>query len=253
MNPGAGRVVVGYDGSPWSELALRWASDQAWATGRPLTVVHVGRAKELAALGQATAQARFPRLHVDAVRMTGDPRTALLELAAADGLLVVGTRGHGRVASLLLGSVSSAVVRHAVGPLAVVRQPRPGAGVLVATDEAGDVTAAVAAAYDEATWRHEPVTVVHCTWDGALAHVGWDDVHSPGRAQDQVELLMADLRTSWPEVVGRARIVRGDPVACLSDLSRRHDLVVVGRAPDGGPGMAPAVAEHAHATTLVVM
>ena len=57
---------------------------------------------------------------------TGDPAEAICAYAEEIGarLITVGTRGHGTVASLLLGSVSQAVMRHAPCPVLVVRDPR---------------------------------------------------------------------------------------------------------------------------------
>jgi nucleotide-binding universal stress UspA family protein len=52
------------------------------------------------------------------------PAEALVDLSADAELLVVGSRGHGGFGELLLGSVSNAVVLHAVCPVVVVPSPR---------------------------------------------------------------------------------------------------------------------------------
>lgn len=56
----------------------------------------------------------------------GRPVTVLLDAAADAELLVVGSRGHGGFAGMLLGSVGEHVVAHAPCAVVVVRQPRTG-------------------------------------------------------------------------------------------------------------------------------
>jgi nucleotide-binding universal stress UspA family protein len=55
---------------------------------------------------------------------TGDPRQVLVDLSDDVDLVVVGSRGHGQVAGLLLGSVGQHVVTHAHCPVTVVRDAR---------------------------------------------------------------------------------------------------------------------------------
>jgi nucleotide-binding universal stress UspA family protein len=257
----AAPVVVAYDGSPSAGHALRWGSDEARLQGRPLTLVHVtphrARGERVLRTAYDEVLARFPGQDVELVVRGGDPRRVLPDVAGIESLLIVGTRGWGHVKSLLLGSVSSALVRTAPGPVVVAHAPAcPRLGVLVATDHDADLTAAVEAAFREASWRHLDVTVVHCTWDGSIAHVGWD-VARPGdagemRARAALSTLVGDLRVKFPDVRSHGELLRGDPVACIADLSRRHDLVVVGRPVGGAPRSALAVVEHAHSTVLVV-
>lgn len=136
----AGRIVVGVDGSPCSEAALRWAAREAAAHGSSLELVNcvpvrsgvVATAtsfagsqsdvalEELVALARAEAESAGRSVAVTTAVASGDPAQALVEIARSAELLVVGTRGHGPLVGALLGSVSQAVVRQAPCTVVVV-------------------------------------------------------------------------------------------------------------------------------------
>ena len=140
---GPGRIVVGVDGSPASEEALRWALGQARLTGQPVDAVTswsmpvtfgeaAGALMSIDWQGEATrtlestvAKAVEPpdadRVSQRAVQ--GHPAQVLLDAAADAALLVVGSRGLGGVRGMLLGSVSQHVVARAACPVVVVRAP----------------------------------------------------------------------------------------------------------------------------------
>jgi nucleotide-binding universal stress UspA family protein len=135
-----GRIVVGVDGSPSSVAALTWAVRQAgrtgcvvdaicawqypvsygWAYSEPDPQISVLASESLE---KAVAQARQAdegvevRLHV----IEQSPAQALLAAAEGAELLVVGSRGHGGFAGMLLGSVSQHCVQHAPCPVLVMR------------------------------------------------------------------------------------------------------------------------------------
>jgi nucleotide-binding universal stress UspA family protein len=138
-----GRIVVGVDGSETSRRALRWALDEAKLRGDDLTAVNAWHypyagATELAAMVQAvppeTAQAEARGIleaaarevaqpgdpEADLVTVCGGPASVLVEQAKGADLLVVGSRGLGGFAGLLLGSVSHQVTHHAPCPVVVV-------------------------------------------------------------------------------------------------------------------------------------
>ena len=73
-----------------------------------------------------TLRGEFPELTITSETVLAEPVSALLERTATSQLTVLGTRGHGRVASTLLGSVSRAVLQRAEGPVMVVPAPVPG-------------------------------------------------------------------------------------------------------------------------------
>jgi nucleotide-binding universal stress UspA family protein len=141
-----GRIVVGVDGSPSSEEALRWGLAQSALTGQPVhaviswefpvdygvapmgdfdweansAAVLSGTVQKVLAEVRPEGPADEVEQHVD----RGHPARVLLEAAASAALLVVGSRGHGGFTGMLLGSVSQHVVAHAACPVVVVHRPR---------------------------------------------------------------------------------------------------------------------------------
>lgn len=150
---GDGPVWVGLDGSPSSEDALAFALEEASVRGADLFAVHswsnepsdgflraypieVDRSRfeqeRLLLAEQMSGWAeKYPDVTVTPVVLRGRPAATLLrhlsEAAPQNrpALVVVGTRGHGGFAGLLLGSTSQALIAHATCPIAVVR---PSAG-----------------------------------------------------------------------------------------------------------------------------
>jgi nucleotide-binding universal stress UspA family protein len=137
-------VVVGVDGSPESQTALHWAAEHARCHAVPLEVVHAWpvaetQPAEVDELFRVTAQRDQHRRDIEGlvdsavdplqradvtVRFfDGNAVAVLLEAAEAASLLVVGSRGQGGIARLLLGSTSAACLLHAACNVAVVPQP----------------------------------------------------------------------------------------------------------------------------------
>jgi len=141
------RIVVGVDGSPGSDTALRWALKLAQESGARLEAVAAWElsygwidgywpdverwSKEAAAaaaemLDKAIASATHDRPeYAETIRtvVEGPPARVLLDRSQGADLLVVGSRGRGGFSGLLLGSVSQQCVHHAKVPVAVVPQP----------------------------------------------------------------------------------------------------------------------------------
>ncbi|MFE2914854.1 universal stress protein [Kitasatospora indigofera] len=140
VTPAGRRIVVGVDGSPASEQALRWAVGQARLTGDPVDAVICwalptvyGRApmsvdRELGrAAGKVLDQVvdhALGGVRAAEVRTTAVPGNAaevLVDRSQGAGLLVVGNRGRGGFGAALLGSVSQYCAQHAPCPVAVIR------------------------------------------------------------------------------------------------------------------------------------
>lgn len=134
-------IVVGVDSSPECEPALGYAFEQARLRGASVRAIHAWQlpvhayAPEIAidmdevVLGQRQVVAekllswreKFPGVTVLEEAPCMHPATALIEASGSAELVVVGSRGMGAVGSLMLGSVSRAVLHHAHSPVAVVR------------------------------------------------------------------------------------------------------------------------------------
>ena len=139
-----GGVLVGHDGSACAQEALRWAAGLAaradldlhvvrawgmttaprpatWEPGYvpPLTDFEQAVLTELQ--GCVTEAGLDPAVRVHAHVLHRPPAKGLIEAAEGADLLVVGARGRGGFAGLLLGSVSDQCVRHAPCPVTVVR------------------------------------------------------------------------------------------------------------------------------------
>ena len=134
------RIVVGVDGSPPSRLALQWAARLAQALGARIEATTAWEYPQTygspvdpswrpdldadkilqTTLDEVFGPQRPPTL--DAIVLHGPPRTVLLNASEGAEMLVVGSRGHGGFAGLLLGSVSSACAEHAHCPVLVVHE-----------------------------------------------------------------------------------------------------------------------------------
>ncbi len=260
--PAPGTIVVAYDGSHHADQALRWGAEQANREQRTLTIVHVvgpatlefGSLSVVHALpddmreairesgwalthgARARVLESYPDLDVDTVLGEGDPRQILTVLSVDATCLVIGSRGRGRVASLLLGSVSVAVARHASCPVVVVRPYNPGKvrrGILVGTDVEAHSRPTLEFAYRQASLWDLPLTVLYCVPDltGSDLGVGAVDDDRPGLDEHRCALAesVAGLAEKFPDVHVRLRIGHGSAELCLIGASPTQDLVVVGR------------------------
>ncbi len=140
VRSGAGsRIVVGIDGSPSATRALEYAAHEAARAGALLFVVCVygmppsgttltlpiglleDDAESVLRQGLEHVGEITPGVVAKGEAVLGSPGRVLVDMSETASALVVGTRGHGHLAGMLLGSVSEYVVHHAACTTTVVR------------------------------------------------------------------------------------------------------------------------------------
>jgi nucleotide-binding universal stress UspA family protein len=137
-----GGIVVGVDGSPGSLAAFRWALHEASSRGLQVHAVTawefplestfgamatvgdfhpVVAAEEILAAALAAAGIAADDHRATTTPVEGFPAEVLMQRAAGAELLVVGSRGYGKIFGALLGSVSQYVAAHAACPVVVIK------------------------------------------------------------------------------------------------------------------------------------
>ncbi|MCX5403267.1 universal stress protein [Streptomyces sp. NBC_00335] len=273
-------VLAAVDGSEHSLRTLDWALDTARTRGADLHVAHVRpEALRVHAPGEALVPPhdRDTDPVLDAVRARlagredlppvtyvsrdGTPSATLTELAAGAQLLVMGSRGLGGFASLLLGSNSRVCAAQSPCPVVVVPHTArlvtqeagaraPGGERRVVLGLAPDETAedVVDFAFAEARRRGAVLQVVstHLVPLSSLTLVGSlvaerGGGYPPGTAggeatetarelaENQRTRLQPYLTRHYPDVTVEAVVAPGDPAGRLVTASQRADLIVVGR------------------------
>jgi nucleotide-binding universal stress UspA family protein len=280
-------IVAATDGSEESLRAVDWAAREAVLRGAPLRVVSAaapvrrtvgghemsrgedpvaataGRYRDQA-LATATERAAqmAPGLLVDADTLDGLPGEAVTEAGSGALMLVVGSRGGGGFAALVLGSVSRYVATHAACPVVVVREAASSARGQVGIG-VGDLenSASLTFAFEEAALRQAGLIAVR-SWhfpDADISRAGSafaeaEDSAVEAETARRLEQLLDDWRAKYPDVPVSQEVVHGHPGRALADLSARADLVVLGRRSEHhGPGsVIHAVLNHAHGTVVAV-
>ena len=257
-----GALVVGVDGSPGSEAALEWATDEATRRSLPLHLVHATNVDYLVAASMLSpsdvtatpdelvedAMARVlagsPGLKVRAEASTQSAARALVERSAGAEEVVVGSHGKGPVRGAL-GSVSLQVAMHARCPVVVVRGHEPGVAdgpVVVGVDGSALSSEAVGYAFEQASLRGVPLAVVYAWWIEFIEGVV---VTTPGTPQwheirERQRLTVAESLAGWrekyPDVEVEVHLEHGRPADALVANSERACLVVVGARGRGGFG-----------------
>ncbi|WP_028814971.1 universal stress protein [Streptomyces flavidovirens] len=284
-------VVVGVDGSPSALVAVEAAAQEARMRGAKLHVVHAfiwlamhvppggsplgpptGGVREtverLLAEAVERALVAAPGVLADQAVIGGEAVTALEAESRTAQLMVVGHRGSGGFAGLLLGSTSLHLASHSHCPVMVVRDRLAEDGpVLLAVDGTPQSRGAVAFAFEEASLRGADMVALH-VWGT------WSD-HGDARPADLVDLTgdvetlqaqeerlldesLSGHRKEHPEVTAHTRVLRGRTRPTLIEASRDAQLMVVGARGRGGftglllGSVSQAVLHHAHCPVTVV-
>lgn len=251
-------LVVGVDGSDSALRALDWATDEAALHGLPLQVVHASAwerfegtaqgperpveqviAEGIAGSAAEQARCRNPDIAVAAEVVADDAVTALLRACHYASALVLGSRGRGEIAGLLLGSVGLAVAARARCPVIVVRGDAAGVAgthrcVLLGVGDAEKGSEAVRFAFQEAEARRCPLKAVRA-WR-CPAHERTEAPLLAGQAQSyherqaaaQLDAALAEAAGAHPDVKVRRTTVEGPTHKVLVHRAAAADLLVVG-------------------------
>lgn len=281
-------VLVGVDGSAIALDAVRVAAREAAGRQRPLRVVHAfiwplmnmpldpapgapadGGLRNQAekALAEAVAEAGkvAPEVPVTGAVVDGAPVPVLLDEARDAALVVLGNRGLGGFAGLLIGSVTVQVSARAQCPVLVVRgEPHADGPVVVGVDGSELSTEAIGFAFEEASRRGTELVAVHA-WlyptpvgPGDILPLVYD-LDAYGAEEERV---LAESLAGWagryPDVTVHQRLVRGSAARILVEESQSAQLVVVGAHGRGALGglllgsVSHAVLHHTHCPLAIV-
>ncbi len=258
-------IVAGVDTSPGSLAAAHYAASLAVRRGTSLTLIHVyesffhGYGPLMVAASYATIDAQvrdaakvalanmatelrtaYPGLSIEAQLRDGFAAQVLISESQDALATVVGSRGLGGFAELMVGSVSAQVATHGHGPIIVVRPaPAPDGPVLVGYDGSDAAAAALDFAAHEAISRGVRLVVANVYWEKPWGF-GPEPVEDPkitaerqahDLVKDGLELLLED----HPELQGEALLLHSlNPEHSLVEESAKASLTVVGCRGRGG-------------------
>ncbi|MFI6494441.1 universal stress protein [Streptomyces sp. NPDC050564] len=236
-------LVVGIDGSEASLEAVDWAAEEAVRHGVPLHLVHAvvpdHEASDLIAAASERARKSAPTVRLSSEVLREDAASELVSKGRNAFALVLGSRGLGDLAGLLLGSVGLAVAARADCPFVVVRggseyrNARFGNVVVGVEDGEGNGTA-VQFAFREAHVRRCRLVAVHA-WNVPFG--------APSEPPPPSEYAMEALRRSptqvldgalrgpterYPNVSVSRQVIEGPIRQALLEAAAGADLLVVG-------------------------
>jgi nucleotide-binding universal stress UspA family protein len=249
-----GAVVVGYNGKDHSRAALAWGAGEAARLQAPLLVLFAANypgmtvepgpglfhrepgaleaAEEVTARGVAEALEAHPALWVAGATEVAGPTRALVEASDRAAMVVLGSRGYGRIAGTLLGSVAFAVAARARCPVIIAKDESlqravgPKHRVVAGTDGSPEGTAAVDFAADRAARATAVLEIVTCTGGHQVQDVNEHDLRSSATL---IAASAADrAHVTHPELTVRTRIEDCPAEVTLVDASADAGLVVVG-------------------------
>lgn len=281
----AGKIVVAVDGSPSATAAVEWAADDAVRKEAALKIVHVREVwahdfpfhqvpgfneslsehcEGVVAAAADSVRERIPGIDVTTALLTGAVIEQLTNESTGADEVVLGSRGMGGFAGLVLGSVGLGVAGHAAGPVVIVRglQQTVHDEIVVGFDGSAHSDVALEYAFDQARLRGARLRVVYAWQMAALSPfaIGYTDVIGEAfRSESEAaQQRLAPWRLKYPEVEVVDSPVCGHPIPALSDASRQADLVVLGSRGRGAFGSAVlgsvshGVLHRAHCPVAVV-
>jgi len=254
-------VLVGVDCSTAARAAVAAGTEEARLRSAPLRLLTVtdwpvrdvsvgGHAPDAIDLVRGGAEIQLRNLAADAADVLGadrvswsvedgDPVTALVEAAADAQLLVLGSRGIGGVAGLLVGSTTSAVVTATPCPIVVLPDEtavvvRGRSSVVVGVEGRPEDEDVMAFAVAEALARRTELVAVHA-WQDAVLEAAFRSmgplVDWAGVVADE-ERLLSEALAGWaekePALVVREVVVRERAAAALLATAMTAQLLVVG-------------------------
>ncbi|WP_372351280.1 universal stress protein [Streptomyces sp. KL116D] len=284
------RIVVGVDESRESAVAARWAACEARCRDAPLHLLHAWAwspdpptgttggtgQRQRAARAVAAAAERLvdvvPAGYATTRTVQGPATSALLKAAEGAGMLVLGSRGLGAVAGVLVGSVAAAVTARASCPVVLVKDGADVAGhavdshdVVLGLDLGDPCDDVMDFAFEAArihrahlhvvsAWpRSDPLTVGPgevALIEGSRQAREWDGFQ---------EAVLRAWRDKYPDVDVRRTLTDGRPQSALLSAASGAGIVVVGRRRRHEPyigrrtgPVAHAVLQHALCPVAVV-
>ncbi|MBP2191380.1 universal stress protein [Nocardia goodfellowii] len=248
-------VVVGVDASESAIRAVAWAAVDAARHKSPLHLVfavpvetplddsptrlyydqyrHTAeQALADAARSAAAIAAPLGGVTTRTFLIDEPPIPTLCALAGTARFVVAGSRGVGAYRRIALGSVSTALSRHARGPVVIVPDhelPTAHGPVVVGVDGSSDSIRAVEVAFDQASRRGADLVAVHA----------WNPLDYNGsRTADQADQVLADAVAYYVEQYPGVRLTRmvveDRPVKALLEAAESAQLIVVGSHGTGG-------------------
>ena len=278
-------VVVAIDDEDPDLLLLDWAATAAAFRGTRLVICHVCewllgdlapqrmdehgdlalRSGPELVVGTAldAVRAAHPGLEVSGAIGTGSPQRGLLAVAKEAAMIVVGARGIGGFAGLLMGSVSGQLAEHAACPVAVVRPVHGSAvDVVVGIDGSPESGRALQLGLAEArrtggtlialhAYRYVPVAAAYAP------NPGIDQFSQRELAEENLDRALGDVEERNPDVKIERRIEHGSSAAVLVAAADGAAALVVGARGLGGfaglilGSVSQQVLRHAHCPVLV--
>jgi nucleotide-binding universal stress UspA family protein len=285
-------VVVGLDPSDPAQAAASCAAGVASRRNLPLRLVHalegsqyalgprpIGWTVDVEEVMQSSAQrlldetterlrGYYPGLEVTGKVQPGSANDALIEESEHAELLVLGSRGRGGFAELVIGSTTLHVASKARCPVVVVPGPlidaTPRKGVIVGVDGSELSDAAVQFAFQIASETHEKLTALHAWHDPAPTGIDlmMPLVYDPVLLEKEEQRILAESMLGWsekyPEVEVANEVVRDHAVHALVTSAASATLLVVGSRGRGSVrglllgSVSHGVLHHASSSVAIV-